>query len=94
MDLQRPVGSGVLDVGDEAFGGAGQGVEDIPALFLSGGDDSAQDGEIVGVVPGSKPPEIFWRSFIMRRSRSASLLVNGTSGSARNRKVRPCSDAG
>ena len=25
-----------------------------------------------------KPPEIFWRSFIIRRSRSASLFVNPT----------------
>ena len=28
-----------------------------------------------------KPPEIFMRSFIMRTSRSASLLVKGTAGS-------------
>ena len=34
-----------------------------------------------------KPPEIFWRSFIMRRSRSASLLVKGTCGSVRKRRV-------
>jgi hypothetical protein len=30
-----------------------------------------------------KPPEIFCRSFIIRPSRSARLLVNGTSGSVR-----------
>jgi len=34
-----------------------------------------------------KLPEIFWRSFIMRASRSASLLVNGTAGSARKRST-------
>ena len=33
------------------------------------------------------PPDIFWRNFIIRKSRSASLFVKGTSGSARNRKV-------
>ena len=38
-------GSGVLDVGDEAVGGASQGVEDIAALLLCGGDDGAQDGK-------------------------------------------------
>src|SRR5208283_1743693 len=41
------------------------------------------------VAPSSerKPPEIFCRSFIMRPSRSASLLVNGTVGSCRKRSV-------
>ena len=34
-----------------------------------------------------KPPEIFCRSFIIRPSRSARLLVNGTSGSARKRST-------
>src|SRR6266436_9689311 len=33
------------------------------------------------------PPEIFCRSFIMRTSRSAWLLVNGTSGSLRKRNT-------
>ena len=33
------------------------------------------------------PPEIFCRSFIMRPSRSASLLVKGTLGSCRKRNV-------
>ena len=34
-----------------------------------------------------KPPEIFMRSFIMRTSRSASLLLKGTPGSRRKRSV-------
>lgn len=34
-----------------------------------------------------KPPEIFCLHFIIRKSRSAWLLVNGTSGSVRNRKT-------
>ena len=34
-----------------------------------------------------KPPEIFCRSFIIRPSRSARLLVNGTRGSARKRST-------
>src|SRR5665647_2257271 len=34
-----------------------------------------------------KPPEIFMRSFIMRTSRSASLLLKGTAGSSRKRSV-------
>ena len=34
-----------------------------------------------------KPPEIFWRSFIMRTSRSSASLVKGTAGSDRKRKV-------
>ena len=33
------------------------------------------------------PPEIFWRSFIIRPSRSARLLVKGTMGSVRNRST-------
>ena len=33
------------------------------------------------------PPEIFWRSFIIRPSRSARLLVKGTVGSVRNRST-------
>ena len=36
-----------------------------------------------------KPPEIFMRSFIMRTSRSASLLLKGTAGSIRKRSVSP-----
>ena len=34
-----------------------------------------------------KPLEIFWRAFIMRPSRSASLLAKGTVGSCRTRSV-------
>ena len=34
-----------------------------------------------------KPPEIFWRNFIIRPSRSARLLVNGTVGSVRKRNT-------
>jgi hypothetical protein len=34
-----------------------------------------------------KPPEIFCRTFIMRPSRSTRLLVNGTIGSYRKRRV-------
>src|ERR1700728_3018623 len=34
-----------------------------------------------------KPPEIFFRSFIIRPSRSARLLVNGTRGLVRNRST-------
>src|SRR5271169_3231358 len=34
-----------------------------------------------------KPPEIFWRSFIMRAACSAKLLVNGTVRSERKRKT-------
>ena len=34
-----------------------------------------------------KPPEIFWRSFIMRPSCSARLLVNGTVRSDRKRST-------
>src|SRR5271157_144539 len=34
-----------------------------------------------------KPPEIFCRSFIIRPSRSAWLLVNGTAGSDRKRST-------
>ena len=37
--------------------------------------------------PDRKPPEIVWRSLIIRRSRSASLFVNGTSTSVRNRST-------
>src|SRR3954466_10272449 len=34
-----------------------------------------------------KPPEIFWRNFIIRPSRSARLLLNGTRGSVRKRST-------
>src|SRR3954471_14666751 len=34
-----------------------------------------------------KPPEIFWRNFIIRPSRSARLLLNGTLGSVRKRST-------
>ena len=37
--------------------------------------------------PDRKPPEIFYLSFIIRRSRSASLLVNGTSRSVGKRST-------
>ena len=67
--------SSALDIFDEAFGCACQGLDDVAALLLSGGDDCTQDGEVIGPLRDRKPPEIFWRSFIMRRSRSASLLV-------------------
>src|SRR4051812_12214373 len=33
------------------------------------------------------PPEIFWRNFIIRPSRSARLLLNGTRGSMRKRST-------
>ena len=76
-----------LDGGDEPIRWAGQGFDDIPALLSGGGDDAAQDGEVLGPCADRKPPEIFWRSFIIRRSRSASLFVNPTSRSIRNRST-------
>ena len=38
------------------------------------------------------PPEIFCRSFIIRPSRSARLLVNGTRGSVRKRSTSFCGE--
>jgi hypothetical protein len=62
----------------------GQGVDDVPFCFLA--VDRTERITVKSLAPASerKPPEIFCRSFIIRPSRSARLLV-GSRGSVRKR---------
>ena len=55
--------SSVLDVFDEAVGRPHQGVEDIAALLLSGGDDCAQYGEVVCAASGAEAAGDFLAQF-------------------------------
>ena len=80
--------SSVLEVSDER--------SDVPSgpltsrPCLSGGDAS---GEVSAPLRDRKAGD-FLAQFLMRRSRSASLLVKGTCGSVRSAGLRPSSHAG
>ena len=73
--------SGVSKFADEAFGGSAQGVEDVPPLLLSRGDDGAQYGEVVCVAPGAEAAGDFLAQF--HHAQVALGLLVG------ERRVRP-----
>ena len=56
-------------------------------------DDPACTANSLAPWSERKPPEIFCRSFIIRPSRSARLLVKGTRGSVRNAQYIRFADA-
>jgi hypothetical protein len=58
--------------------GLDEGVEDVPALFSRGGYDGSDGAKVRAPAIARKPLEIFILTFIIRRFRSASLLVKGT----------------
>ena len=84
--IARPRCNGGLEHGEEGRQACEDGIEQVPALFLRGGEQGADDGEVGGAGERNLP-EIFCCSFIMQPSRWASLLVNGTLVSVRKRST-------
>ena len=56
-------------------------------MFSGCGKHGTRRGEILAPVAVRKQPEVFWLTFIMRRSRSARLFVKGTLGLIGKRKT-------
>ena len=68
------------------FGCRVSGADPCPAFWRSEINDP-DNGEVRSALLRRKPPAIFCRNFIIRPSRSAKLLVNGTLGSVRKRST-------
>ena len=62
-------------------------LEQIPALLSGGRDQRSDNGEVRGALLGAEATGDFCRNFIIRPSRTARLLVNGTLGSVRKRST-------
>ena len=83
-------GSGRLSDGErlhEPLGGRDEDLQDVETLLPRGRHDGPEERENPRALEVRKPPEIFILTFIIRRSRSARLLVKGTSKSVRKRSV-------